>query len=76
MSSSYHIIPAGGHARTLHNFLQGNRRQLAWTEEIVEVSTPKESPYWCAAAVVGGEPLGFGSGPRLKTAKDQAAQQP
>jgi len=75
MSSSYHVIPAGGHTRALHNFLQGNGHQLTWTEEVEEVSQPSGRPYWRVAAVVDGEPLGFGSGPRLKTAKDRAAQQ-
>ncbi|KAF9507089.1 hypothetical protein BS47DRAFT_1385304 [Hydnum rufescens UP504] len=73
-SSNAVVISAGGHVRALHNFLQGSKRQLTWREEVVEVSQQNKCPLWRVTAVVDGEPLGFGSGPRLKTAKARAAE--
>ncbi|KAF9502566.1 hypothetical protein BS47DRAFT_1386636 [Hydnum rufescens UP504] len=73
-SSNAAVISAGGHVRALHNFLHGSKRELTWTEEVVEVSQPEKCTLWHVTAVVDGEPLGSGSGPRLKTAKARAAE--
>ncbi|KAF9507690.1 hypothetical protein BS47DRAFT_1351327 [Hydnum rufescens UP504] len=69
------VPAAGSFTRLLNNVLQGNGQDLRWREEPVEVSHDKaKSTYWNVTAIVDGDPMDCGSGPKLRVAKDQAAK--
>ncbi|KAF9520200.1 hypothetical protein BS47DRAFT_1336172 [Hydnum rufescens UP504] len=69
------VIAAGSHTRLLNNVLQSNKQDLRWKEELIEVSHKPQSIYWNVTAVVDGDPMGSGSAPKLRVAKDRAARE-
>ncbi|KAF9509336.1 hypothetical protein BS47DRAFT_1349344 [Hydnum rufescens UP504] len=74
-SPSNPSITKAGHVRLLKNCLRNTNWDLQWKEEFVEVSAETKSPHWEATVIVNGDPLGSGSGPKLKVAKDRAARE-
>ncbi|KAF9502910.1 hypothetical protein BS47DRAFT_957798 [Hydnum rufescens UP504] len=73
-SSNRSVNKAGAAERLLHKFLQRNRQDLRWKEELHEVSDANKSRYWQVTAVVDGEEIGIGSEPKLRAAKARAAE--
>ncbi|KAF9509335.1 hypothetical protein BS47DRAFT_1349337 [Hydnum rufescens UP504] len=75
MPSNRSVNKAGAAERLLHEFLQHNKQDLEWKEELHEVSQTPRNVNWQATAIVDGEARGSGSGPKLRVAKARAATQ-
>ncbi|KAF9509315.1 hypothetical protein BS47DRAFT_1349304 [Hydnum rufescens UP504] len=76
-SPSNPSITRAGHVRRLENLSQSSKWELEWKEEPVgeSVSADGKPMDWEATVIVDGVPLGTGSGPKLKVAKDRAARE-